>query len=169
LASPPTDTACDEDNELAFPLPPSCTVALPPPAVGSPEVDWSPDAVEVAVGGDVLVAVEVDAPPVAVEVAVPVAVPPLPAELVLEFEPAPPAPPFRFADTVLAAELVCVNVLVLVLVLLPEFVAVEAFGWLVAPCVLVLLVWTSSPSAAATNASARSATPASKVVRILLT
>ena len=77
---------------------------------------------------DVEFAVEVDAPPVAVEVAVPVAAPPLPAELVLEFVPAPPAPPVRFADTVLDAELDCVNVLVLVLVLLPEFVAVEEFG-----------------------------------------
>jgi len=128
LASPPTETARDEASESAFPLPPSCTEALPPRAVGSPDSDPAPDAVEVAVGGDELVAVEVDAPPVAVEVAVPVAAPPAPAELVLEFEPAPPAPPVRLADTVLVAELVCVNVLVLVLVLLPEFVPVAVFG-----------------------------------------
>ena len=98
----------------------------------------------------------------------PVAAPPA-RRVVLEFEPAPPAPPARFAARVLVAELVCVNVLVFVLVLLPEFVADAEFGWVVAPCVLVFAIWTSSPNAVAANASASTATPASKVVRSLLT
>jgi hypothetical protein len=47
--------------------------------------------------------------------------------VVLVFEPAPPAPPARLTDVVLVAELVCVNVLVSVLVLPPEFDADEEF------------------------------------------
>jgi hypothetical protein len=56
-----------------------------------------------------------------------------------------------------------VSVLVLVLVLLPDSVAVAAFDWLVSPCV------TSSPSADATNASARIEAPANMIVRSFLT
>jgi hypothetical protein len=54
-------------------------------------------------------------------------------------------------------------VLVFVVVLLPEFVADEEFDWFVAPCV------TSSPSADATNDSARIAAPANMNVRRFLT
>jgi len=98
------------------------TVVLLPPAApveSSPLEVWAADDVDVPLG--------VDAPPVAVEVAVLVAGPPAPAEFVLEFVPAPPAPPVRFTDTVLVAELVCVNVLDVVLVLPPEFVCVDVF------------------------------------------
>jgi hypothetical protein len=112
---------------------------------------------------DVDVAAGDEAPPVAAEVAVLVAAPPAPAVVELEFEPAPPAPPVRLTETELIAELVCDNVLELVLVLLPEFVADEEFDWLVSPWV------TSSPNAVAANASARRAAPASRIVRSFLT
>ena len=123
VAAPPADEAAEVDDESAFPLPLLVTVVLLPPAApveSSPLEVWAADDVDVPLG--------VDAPPVAVEVAVLVAGPPAPAEFVLEFVPAPPAPPVRFTDTVLVAELVCVNVLDVVLVLLPEFVPVDEFA-----------------------------------------
>ena len=121
FAEPPTDTAPEPAEESALPLSAltvfdllaeTATPSSPAPVVAAP-------AVEADVGAE--------APPVAVEPAVLVAAPPAPPVVVLVFEPAPPAPPARLTDVVLVAELVCVNVLVSVLVLLPEFVADEEF------------------------------------------
>jgi hypothetical protein len=158
VADPPTDAAPEIAAEAALPLSPLCTFDELPPA--SPK-SRSPDGL--AAASDVDVDVGVEAPPVAAEVAVLVAAPPAPAVVELEFEPAPPAPPVRLTEIELMAELVCVNVLVFVVVLLPEFVPDEEFDWLVAPCV------TSSPSAVATNDSARMAAPASMIVCSFLT
>jgi hypothetical protein len=55
---------------------------------------------------DVELAAGDDAPPVADEDAVLVAAPPLPADVELEFEPAPPAPPVTSTVIVDMAELV---------------------------------------------------------------
>jgi hypothetical protein len=110
-------------------------------------------------------AVDVEAPPVAVESAVLVAAPPAPAVFELEFEPAPPAPPVTLTVFVDVAELVCDSVLDCVLVFPPELVADALLLWLVLPCV----VSPTSPKAPATNARAAIATIIVRAVRSLLT
>jgi hypothetical protein len=159
MFGPPTDTAAEPADESAFPLPLLSTVDLPPPAIPNES-----SSLGLAVAVEVEVDVGEDAPPVAVDVAELVELPPLPPLFELSFWPAPPAPPVRLTDTVLVAELDCVSVLELVLVLLPEFVPDDEFDWLVLPCVGL-----SSPSAPATKASASTATAARNVVCSLLT
>jgi hypothetical protein len=159
MFGPPSDTAAEPADESAFPLSLFTTVDFPPPAIPN---DSSSLGLAVAVEFDVELGE--DAPPVAVDVAVLVEFPPLPPLLELSFWPAPPAPPVRLTDTVLVAELDCVSVLEVVLVLLPVFDPDDEFDWLVLPCVGL-----SSPSAPATKASASTATAARNVVCSLLT
>jgi hypothetical protein len=98
-----------------------------PPAIPAPESSGDAEAL------DVEVAVGDEAPPLALEVTVLLAVPPAPAVGELLFVPEPPAPPLRVTLFELVAELVCVTPLDCVFELLPEFVAVAPFVWLVAP------------------------------------
>jgi hypothetical protein len=154
VASPPTETAPAPAAESAFPLP---LLETPDRLAATP----SESSLVLFVAVDIELGE--DAPPAADDVAVLEAAPPAPAVFMLAFEPEPPAPPATLTETELIAELDCVSVLVLVLVLLPEFVPDDEFAWLVLPCV------TSSPNAVAANARANTATPARKVVCNLLT